>query len=152
MISPIIVTNSLTGISGGQYFTATNQIRILLGAQVSAAVGNVVINAVLIPHYGYMGAAAATVVSSLLCAVVQYCHLLKQMSLPGLVRKSVMYCIFAAGMYAVIWLLSRNMPAAPLTSIVQVFVGVSVYLAACFVVKDETLRYMIDTGSKVLLH
>lgn len=33
LISPIVISNTLTGISGGQYFTATNQMKVLILSQ-----------------------------------------------------------------------------------------------------------------------
>lgn len=143
LIAPIIITNTLTGISGGQYFTATNQIGILVKSQFIAAAGNVFINALLIPRYGFYGAAVATLFTSFLCAIMQYKFMIKQIRLPGLLRQGAKYLIFSIMMAILIRCVTRNMEATPLTNIVQVFVGGLFYCIACLISHDEQVRLLI---------
>lgn len=150
IISPIIVLNTLIGISGGQYFTATNQINLLLNAQISAAVGNVVINALLIPKYGYVGAAIATVIASTICASVQYYHLIKQIRLPGLFGAGARYCVISAGMYIIVRLLSGDMPPTPLSSVYQIVSGAIFYFVSCLLIKDEQFYSLIRMAKEMM--
>lgn len=150
IISPIIVTNTLTGISGGQYFTATNQIKILLIAQISAAVGNIIINAFLIPRYGAIGAAIATLVSSVLCAVIQYYHLCKQVQLPKLLVQGTKYFVMSALMYVIIRIITYKMSASIVTNIVQALIGMGIYFGICILIHDEQFKFFIDSVKKVL--
>lgn len=148
IISPIIITNTLTEISGNQYFTATNQIGILLKAQVTACIGNIIINALLIPHYGLYGAAVATLISSAVCAIVQYVYLCKQVKLPGLLYSSIKYLLFAVIMFIAIVSLTSGMEATPMTNIIQVFVGVVIYFGLCMITKDKTFFNLISVIQK----
>lgn len=141
-ISPLIVSNTLTGISGGQYFTATNQIGILLKSQILAAIGNIVLNLILIPKYGFVGAAIATLVSSFINAIIQYWHLTKQVKLPGLGLCMIKYCIMSSIMLVVISITSKGMNANVVTTCVQILVGSAFYFILCFVLKDEQNRYL----------
>lgn len=144
MLSPIILANTLSGISGGQYFTATNQVDILLKSQVLAAVGNIIINALLIPRYGFAGAAAATVISSALCAAVQYRRLLKQVNLSELPRTALRYALLSLLMLLLIKAATGELPATPLTSVIQIAVGAVFYLSVCLLAKDKQLRLVLD--------
>ncbi len=140
ILCPIVLFNSLSGISGAQYFTATDQIGILMKAYVPAAVINVIVNAALIPHYGYKGAAIATVASSLISVIIQYYYLNKQVKLTGLVKYGVKYGIGAFIMAAVIFVSTYKMNATALTTAVQVAIGGAVYLAFLLVTKDDMLK------------
>ena len=150
IVSPIIVTNTLTGISGGQYFTATNQIQILLLAQVFAAGGNIIINAILIPKYGAIGAAVATVASSTLNAGIQYYHLCKQVQLPKLFVQGIKYFVISVVMYMVIRGTTYKMTATIITNIIQILVGMAVYFGICILIGDEEFKNAINSIKNVL--
>lgn len=139
ILAPIVLLNSLSGISGQQYFTATNQIHILLKAYVSAALLNVIVNAALIPHWGYAGAAVATVGSSLISTLLQYYYLTRQISMKGLVRPGMKYCAAALVMAICIRMVSRNMPARVRTTALQVGLGIAVYMLLMILLRDETM-------------
>lgn len=144
IIAPIILTNTLTGISGNQYFTATNQINILLKSQIAAAVINVAINALLIPKFGFIGAAVATVFSSVLNAGVQYYYLVKQVKMNGFIKDLVLHLIMGIIMYFIIRIITQEMSASPITNLIQVIIGVIVYLISALIVRDKQLFQMID--------
>ena len=144
ILSPIVVLNSLTGISGQQYFTATNQINILLRAYVSAAVLNVIVNAVLIPGHGYIGAAVATVGSSLISTILQYYYLNRQVRVTGLIKCSLRYLAASVVMAVVVYLITRRTPAGARTTAVQIMTGVAVYLALMLLLKDRTLPELLQ--------
>lgn len=143
-ISPIIITNTLSGISGNQYFTATNQMFVLLKAQITAAIGNIILNALLIPVLGFLGAAFATLVSSILCASIQYFNLLKEIKLPGLFKVGLKYLIVSLIMGVVVIISTKSWKATPVTSLTQVLIGISVYLIIMFITKDKVLLYILD--------
>lgn len=150
VISPIILTNTLSGISGSQYFTATDQTGILLKAQISAAVGNIIINAILIPQFGFVGAAVATTISSTICAVVQYFHLLKQVKLPGLIKTACRYGVISLTMFAFIRITTHRLCCSPWTSALQMGIGIFFYLIVCGILKDEQLSLVILWLKKVI--
>lgn len=140
ILSPIVLLNSLTGISGKQYFTATNQMRILLGAYVTAAIMNVVVNAMLIPGMGYKGAAIATVLSSSASVLIQYNFLMKQVDIRILWKWILKYFGGALVMAAGILLFTRNMSATVITTCIQVILGAGIYYAFLIVIHDQTLK------------
>lgn len=152
IIAPIIITNTLTGISGSQYFTATNQIGILLKAQVSACLGNIIVNAVLIPKYGLYGAAIATVLSSVLSASIQYVYLIKQVKLPGMLMAGIKYMMFSVIMAGIIWILTFKMKVSPFTNVIQISIGVLVYFGLCIISKDKLLKETIDSLKNKKVH
>lgn len=146
ILSPIIVANTLIAISGGQYFTATNQVRVLLKAQISAAVGNIILNAILIPAYGPMGAAVATTASSVTNAVIQYSYLVRQIKLNGFLKSVEKQIICVVAMGATIIMATCHMKATPITTGLQFLIGIMVYFTMAVLMRDETLLYVIQYG------
>lgn len=143
LIAPIIISNTMSGISGSQYFTATNQIGILVKAQFAAVVGNIIINAILIPIYGFYGAAIATLITSFICAIIQYIFLLRQIKLPGLFTQMLKYLVLSVVMFIVVRLVTGNMPATLWTNILQVVIGVVVYFGSCLILRDEQIFFVL---------
>ena len=146
ILTPIILLNTLTGISGKQYFTATNQTRILLKADVAAAIMNIFINFLLIPQYGYVGAAIATVcgecVGGLL--ITQYYYLKKQVNIRNLCCYSIKYLVGALIMAFCIFLFTRKMHASPLTTFLQILIGAATYFIYLLVIKDSLISEIVS--------
>ena len=144
IIAPIVVANTVMNISGEQYFTATDQIGILVRSQIIAAVGNIVLNIVLIPMLGFIGSAVATLVTSYLAAAIQWFYLLRQVKLNGLLRNSIKMLINSIIMTIVIFVLTNHMASTPFTSLVQVTLGIATYLACSFLSRDKNLTMVIN--------
>lgn len=144
ILAPIILLNTLTGISGKQYFTATNQTRILLKADVAAAIMNIFINFFLIPQYGYVGAAIATVFSSLCSVITQYYYLKKQVNIRNLCCYSIKYLVGALIMAFCIFLFTRKMHASPLTTFLQILIGAATYFIYLLVIKDSLISEIVS--------
>ena len=139
ILSPIILTNSLSGILGSQYLTATNQMGLLLKAHLSAAIMNVGINAILIPRIGFVGAAIATVISSITAVSIQYYCVNRQIGIKTIVSDLCSYMIKALPMLLILVLTIGKLEARPITTIIQVFLGGLVYLLVLIISKDKIL-------------
>lgn len=148
ILSPIVLFNSLSGISGAQYFTATNQIKILMKAYISAAVINICINAVLIPQFGYIGAAVATLCSSLISVVVQFYYLNKQHDVKILWRFGFKYFIGGVLMGLIVYFVSKDMKARAITTIIQTLIGFCVYIGYLLLIKDNIFNEVLGRGIK----
>ena len=138
VLVPIVMFNSLSGISGAQYFTASNQVDILLKAYISAAVLNIVMNAFLIPRLGCIGAAISTVASSGISVTIQYFYLSKQMDIRKLVGSTVRYIAYAMIMALVVYTITYSQAATPWTTLLQVMIGIVVYLGIMLMTRDDT--------------
>lgn len=149
ILCPLIVFNSLGGISGSQYFTATNQIGIILRASVMAAAVNTILNLLLIPRIGYAGAAVAAVASGMVSVLVQYRYLSKQISLRSLLMPGLRYLGAALLMGLVITTATKAMAARIVTTMLQVLLGMLVYLLVLFVSRDEALLSAIKEIRRV---
>lgn len=150
VICPIILTNTLSGISGRQYFTAVNRVDILIRSQFAAAIGNIIVNALLIPVLGFKGAAVATVFCSTICAGVQMYYLNLFVKMKGLLLSSIKYCVFSILMSCVVKLLTFNMPAVPATNVIQILIGIIVYILLCLISRDKQFMELLSRFPKIL--
>ena len=151
VISPIIISNTMTALSGTQYFTATNQISILLKSQTFAVIANLIINAMLIPGYGYIGAAVATLICSFSSAVIQYAYLRKQIHLARFGFYIVKYLVMGGIMMLAIRAVTQNYPATPVTNIIQIIIGIAVYFALCIITKDQQMKRILNKVREIVL-
>ena len=150
IISPIIIINSLINISGTQYFTATNQIRILTISTTSSAVINVIINIFLIPIFSYKGAAIATVVSATISLIIQYSYLNKQIKIIKNIILTLKYLIISIIMGSIVYFIGVKMGPMPVTTIIQILMGVFIYLIVLYAMKDEIVLECIDKVKKYI--
>lgn len=149
-VSPIVVMNSLAGISGNQYFVATNQMEIVLKAYISAAIANICINAILIPHMGCVGAGVATTIAATCSVVVQYYYMNKQIGIMVFLKNAILYFIKSIPMTIAVFCTVKTLPATYLSSIIEVIVGVSVYGATLVLTKDSNIQVVITKIKKKL--
>lgn len=139
ILSPIVIGNVLIGISGNQYFVATNQTGILLIGNLSAAVVNIVLDLVLVPIMGVNGACVATVVALYTNVFIQYRVLRKQIVLRKTIR-NIKYFFYSLLMGIIVFLVSRAMIPSIMTTLVQVVVGVVSYFLINIVTGDDLIK------------
>ena len=150
VLSPLIVLNSMVGISGDQYLVATKQTHILTMSYVAAAIVNVIIDAVLIPKVGVVGAAVGTIAAYGVSLLVQYRTLLNQLNLKKDIMNATGYLLKAVPMMIVVIAISRVMAATWITTAVQVVVGVAVYGGTLFLLKDPLLYELAEKAQKII--
>jgi len=141
IISPIVVSNTLLGITGKQYFTATNQIGVLTISNSVAATINLIANWIMIPRFGYIGAAVATLVASYVNVLIQLLVMNKTVRVGPVLKASYKYLLSAIIMGGLInvstYLLSFK--PVPLTTFVQIVIGCIAYFGALLIIGDYTV-------------
>ena len=146
-ICPIIIFNSIAGVLGSQYLTASNQMRLLTKAYGIAAIVNVAANASLIPIAGFKGAAIATQLSSLVSISIQFYYVSKQIDISVPKGNLVKYTCTAAGMFAVVHLIGLHLGAGFFTTLVQIITGGTIYFVVMLLTKEPLLTVAIDNIS-----
>lgn len=151
VLAPYVITNTLIGISGGQYFMATNQISILLKGNVLGMVANVITNSLLIPILGYMGAAVATVISQCLMMVYQYYYMNRQIGVMSVIIKQAKYLFYGALMFIVVWVVGRYQEASVIVTLEQIIVGLVVYFILLLLARDSLMKELVEQAKKIIL-
>ncbi|HII4402465.1 TPA: oligosaccharide flippase family protein [Clostridium perfringens] len=144
IIAPIIIGNSMEGISGRQYFIATNQIPVLTKSYGITAIINIIINIGLIPKYGFIGAAIATGISSYICVLIQFYYLSKQISIKCFILYGFKYLIYSILMFIAIKIITYKMNSNFITTIIQILIGGIVYFTIAYVTKDKIFKELLN--------
>jgi O-antigen/teichoic acid export membrane protein len=143
ILSPLIVLNSLLGISGNQYFTATNQLGVLMCANIATAICNIILNAILIPQFKDLGAAISTVLASFLSVIIQYTTLHRQIHVKYIYTNLIRYLLMSLPMAIIVFFESHVFDASIVTSLILIISGVSVYITTLLLSKDKIIIEII---------
>ena len=105
---------------------------IFVHSVLTGAVINLIANFVLIPPFGAMGAAAATVLAEFSVPAVQFVYLRKELPYAQYLKTTGVYCLFGLVMAGVVALLGHVLPLHGWGKLaVQVIGGAAVYGALC---------------------
>ena len=105
---------------------------IFVHSVLTGAVINLIANFVLIPPFGAMGAAAATVLAEFSVPAVQFVYLRKELPYAQYLKTTGVYCLFGLVMAGVVALLGHVLPLYGWRKLaVQVIGGAAVYGALC---------------------
>ena len=137
IMSPIIIANSLIGISGNQYFTATNQIKILTYSYFSALIVNIILNYTLIKNMGFIGAAYTTTVTSFTSLIIQYYFFNKQLEIKPYLYYILKYIILSIPMGSSILIYGMYSSPTYITTLIQIIGGAFIYISSLLFIKDS---------------
>lgn len=144
ILSPIIITNSLAGISGSQFFTATNQVNVLLKVYISATVLNIILNIMLITRFSSIGAAIATSFSSIISVYIQFYYLDKQMHIKSLLQCGVKYLLKSIPMIIVVIMIGLKLDSQISTTLLQIIIGMFIYGMTLILIKDRLIKELFE--------
>ena len=144
ILAPIIVAIAASSLSANQYFLATNQTRVMtISYSVSAGL-NLIINALLIPDYGFIGAAIGTIAAEYSVFVMQYYIMNKQIPvIPEMIR-CLRYAFFSGIMFAAVYMFGRSRGASIMTTVMQMCIGVAIYVGCLVITKDNFFFMMFN--------
>ena len=111
---------------------------------VVAAIGNVLVNAALIPFLGASGAAIGTVFAELTALIVQIVLVKKYIKISKNLLPTIVYSLFGFVMVLVVKFIEQLMGITVLSLAVETLVGAIVYLLLCLI-------YLIITKDPLIL-
>jgi len=140
-LSICIILMSWNGVIRTQYLIPNEKDKKYLIAVLISAVVNVIINYILIPKYGGIGAAIGTVCSYFTIFIIQNVFVIKTLPLKEYISKSIGYFFIGAIMFHIINLINMNTEYSVISLITKILIGGCVYLLLLiiytFIVKDE---------------
>lgn len=151
-LCPIVLFISLSGVTGNQYLTATNNTKVLTLSYVIAAIINLIINYICISKFGFIGAAVGTIIAEGLVFIIQLYFMKDIITLTGLFKKSYKYWISGIIMFVVCMIVGDKLSATFLTTLLQIMIGSIIYFIMLFLLRDEfLLRNFNVIKTKILL-
>ena len=140
LMSPLIVIDSLIGIVGAQYLTATDKTTVLNRSNGLGLCVNIVLNILLVPIAGCIGAVLSTVFARLVILAYQVFVTLNGLSYNRIARSALRYASASLVMMAAVMLVGQSVENDIVCTVVQVLVGCVVYPALLIACGDPILR------------
>lgn len=144
LLTPVVIGNTLIGISANQYFIATNQNKILIISSVCSTCINLILDIALVPIYGVKGICIATVLSIIITVVIQYHYMNKQLKIKSIYLAMYRYFIYSVFMSLCIFFITSKMKPSPLCTLLQVVLGGIIYISICIIKKDKVIMELIS--------
>lgn len=136
LLVPIILSNTILGLVGKQYFTAINELKILFFSYILTGVANIVLNIIFILKYNWYGSIFSTLISSYLCVFLQLIELKKRLKLNFLLKYSSRYCIYSFIMWCGIIFIRKNLFEKRISFFYEIIIGIIIYIILLLINKD----------------
>lgn len=150
--SPILVAIGLSGVTGVQYLVQIGKQKEFTISVTIGAIINVIVNAILIPFWGGIGAAIASVIAEVTILGIQIIYIKNQFTILEILKASIKCVISGIVMFIVVKILVNYMNVSILNTIIEVIVGGIIYLLMLVILRYKFLQDLygqIISGIKV---
>ena len=144
IISPIIVFIGLTQVIGNQFLLPVGRQREYSISVIFGSVINFILNMLLIPVFMSLGAAIATVAAEFGVFVVQIYYTRKDFEIGYILKNLAKYLIYSVIMGIIVLLVSFNLPHTIMATIIEMIIGILVYVMILIITKDDFLNNVLD--------
>ena len=139
VFTPILLVKGFSVIIRTQYLIPMGMEKEFTKSVVGGAILNLILNLFLIPPYGAIGAAAATVMAEFTACGLQFLSLRgKQLGLGEMLKKTVCYAGLGIAMIVLVRAVSLAQFNTIVKLIVEVLVGAIFYVSACLLLWQKT--------------
>ncbi len=151
LMTPLVIIISISSCLDHQYFSPSGQKEKAAGFIIVGAVCNLIMNLLLIPRLKAVGAVIGSLVAEVVISALFLSKSKDYMTLGMLLRYSWKRIISGMVMLAGVIYLGRLLGEASLkVLLIQVMRGVAIYVSMSFFLKDDMLKYVIDTVLRVI--
>lgn len=148
-LSPILIFISLSSVLGVQYLLPANRVREFTISIVAAAVINIILNIILIPRYQALGAVVGTVSAELTVLSLQFYFLRKEIISLEYIKSIVRYTLAGIVMLISVRFVAYIMTTDISSLLIQVSVGMGVYIIIMWGIKDTMFMNFINVLKKL---
>lgn len=147
VFAPIVLIIGFANVIGVQYLIPTKKQNIYTFSVICGAVINVIMNFILIPKFGAMGASIASIFAEIIGLSIQIYNVRKIFDFKKIIKMSVKYLIASIMMYGMCLLLKQFIDNQLISLIVQMVCGLFTYIIILLFLKDQ---FMINFLKKFL--
>ena len=108
---------------------------------IAGAVVNLIINGMLIPSFGAMGATIGTIAAEMLVCIIQTISVRRQLPIKTYCRNAVPFSLLGVAMFAMVYGIGGLLNTSWTTLLIQIVLGFFFYVIACavyfWIIKDE---------------
>ena len=146
IMSPIILIVGITNTIGHQYLLPMKKHKVFTGSVSCGAVVNLLLNLILIPLYGAIGACVATLCAELTVACVQIFFSKSELHFIYYLRSTVKYIVASVIMLALIITLGHIIDSGFERLAAQLTCGVITYFVLIIIMKDTFVMRLLKTS------
>lgn len=136
VFSPIFIFMGYSHMIGTHLLTPSGRQRKSNIGQCVAAGVNILLNAVLIPRFNSIGAAIASVCSEICILVIYFYIVRNEISIKNLFLDAYKKIIASVIMFIILYNVSSMFEVGIISSIVEIFIGIVIYVIALILLKD----------------
>ena len=133
LMAPVIFLNGLSSVLRYQYIIPHELDKANLVSMFSGAGADILFNLLLIPRYGAVGAAVATVLGYLVILMVQLFYIRKDLNISDMMRSFLPCIVFGILMSISVLLVGKLHLPILLLILLEIAVGATVFLACTFI-------------------
>lgn len=136
ILIPILILSSIfvswANVIRTQYLIPNNKDKAYIFSVILGAVVNIIVNFILIPLYGSIGAAIATLLTEIVVCVFQTCVVKSEIDIGKYIRQSIFFVLMGVIM-CMILLNIPNYYSDIITIIIKIFLGMIIYIIPCYI-------------------
>ena len=148
--SVIILIIPFSSVIGSQFLISTNRQNIHTRAVISGAIVNVVLNLILLKHYQSAGAVVSTIMAEFLISMIEIIYVIKHklIDIKDIFNSSLKYIFAGIIMLLSIVIIQKCMEISIISTVIQVLIGMVVYMGILLLTKDKFLYIFLDKLKK----
>lgn len=132
----LIIAIGINNVTGVQYLIPTKRQNTFTKTVLIGAGVNFFANICLIPLYGAIGAAFASVLAESVIAITQLVIVRKELSSFRIIKDSAKYIISGVIMYCILLFIRKYFLPSILNTLILIFSGSFIYIALLFILRD----------------
>mgnify|MGYP003898979061 FL=1 len=145
LLSPILYLIATSNVIGIQYLLPTNKTREFTISVTSGAIVNLLMNLVLIPKFGAIGACLGTLSAELTVTLVQYKYINKDVDIRYYFEGIKKYIITGVIMLLVVKMIGYTLNPNIITTVFQIFMGTFVYIVGLIILREEYSNSLVKS-------
>ena len=143
MMNPIIIIIALSNFIGIQCLIPLHKEKITLYSVCVGAGTNFILNIILIPHFGALGAAIATLCAESSVTIFQLIAARKYINIAPIFKAVIEYIISSIFMGIAVYLCTQLNMTIVAKALLPIPIGIFVYACVLLILKNQTALYII---------
>lgn len=135
ILSPALLLMALSGVFGGQYLLPLGKIKLYTISVYIGALVNVIVNLILIPPLGSIGAAVGTLCAEVSVLATQIIFIKNDINIKTIIPSIIKYSLSGLVMFSIIRYLGIQFGVSPVTTLLQIVIGGFSYLLVVLIIE-----------------
>lgn len=144
ILSFLILAIGTSNVTGIQYLIPTKRQNLFTKTVLLGALVNFISNLILIPSYGALGAAIASVIAETIVTLVQLFIVRKELSFYLILKNSTNYIVAGTIMLTTLLITGRHLDSSIRNTLILIIEGGSIYSVTLWALRDDFFKENIQ--------